>query len=120
LQVSNLKDAHLAHPTTAWWIKADGCDVVKGLFESHVEHRWAGDVDLNDGSLAKKHAAYIAIITLLDDILTGGTTMSNAQIILRNVNDELKFISSGMGNMYVSSKHALCTVKYQWHVYLNN
>ena len=35
---------------TWWWIKADGCDVVKGLWES-TKGEWSGDVDLNDDHL---------------------------------------------------------------------
>lgn len=35
---------------TWWWIKGDGCDVVKGICES-TRGEWSGDVDLNDGHL---------------------------------------------------------------------
>ena len=38
------------NPDSWWWIKGDGVDVVKGLWES-VKGEWAGDVDLNDGQL---------------------------------------------------------------------
>lgn len=38
------------NPDSWWWIKGDGVDVVKGLWES-VKGEWAGDVDLNDGML---------------------------------------------------------------------
>ena len=36
------------------WIKGDGTDVVKGLWES-VNREWAGDVDLNDGRLREQY-----------------------------------------------------------------
>ena len=32
-------------------MKADACDLTAGLRES-TEHKWSGDVDLGDGSLA--------------------------------------------------------------------
>ena len=35
-----------------WWIKADGCDLVKGLFES-TKGEWSGDVDLNSGNVLR-------------------------------------------------------------------
>ena len=38
------------NPDSWWWIKGDGIDIVKGLWES-VKGEWAGDVDLNDGQL---------------------------------------------------------------------
>ena len=37
-----------------WWIKGDGTDVSKGLWES-VSGEWAGDVDLNDGKLQQAY-----------------------------------------------------------------
>ena len=36
------------NPTARWWIKGDGTDVIKGLWQS-VTGEWSGDVDLNDG-----------------------------------------------------------------------
>ena len=33
------------NPDACWWIKGDGVDVVKGLFES-TKGIWSGDVDL--------------------------------------------------------------------------
>ena len=38
------------NPNARWWIKGDGTDVVKGLWES-VSGEWSGDIDLNDGKL---------------------------------------------------------------------
>jgi len=44
-------DEAAAHnPGAWWWLKADGCDVNKGLKES-AKLKWSGDVDLSDGSL---------------------------------------------------------------------
>ena len=48
-----------SHPTAWWWLKADGCDLVKGLKES-VKLQWSGDVDLNDGQLQKQYEEYVS------------------------------------------------------------
>ena len=45
-------------PSTKWWIKADGVDIVSGLSES-VTLEWSGDVDLNDGMVEKMHNTYL-------------------------------------------------------------
>ena len=50
LKIAVIERAATLNPDTWWWIKGDGVDVVKGLWES-VKGQWAGDVDLNDGEL---------------------------------------------------------------------
>ena len=44
-------------PDSWWWLKTDGCDIVKGLKES-TKLQWSGDVDLNDGSLQEQYETY--------------------------------------------------------------
>ena len=48
--MSILDEAARTHPHAWWWVKADGCDILKGLGES-VNLDWSGDVDMNDGKL---------------------------------------------------------------------
>lgn len=55
LLVKALKNAHESNPCGRWWIKADACDVCKGLRES-VKGKWAGD--LNDGELENCRSEY--------------------------------------------------------------
>ena len=45
------------HPGAWWWLKADGCDINKGLKES-AKLKWSGDVDLSDGSLQEQYDNY--------------------------------------------------------------
>ena len=45
-----LEKAKQSNPEGRWWIKADACDVRKGLRES-MRGVWAGDKDVDDGSL---------------------------------------------------------------------
>jgi hypothetical protein len=46
--------AKQAHPNATWWLKGDGVDVVKGLFES-TSGVWSGDVDLNNGEPGRQY-----------------------------------------------------------------
>ena len=48
--VTILDEALAANPFSTWWIKRDGCDIMKELNES-VSGRWNGDIDLNNGKL---------------------------------------------------------------------
>ena len=50
LKTAVIEKVATLNPDAWWWIKGDGVDVVKGLWES-VKGEWAGDVDLNDGKL---------------------------------------------------------------------
>ena len=46
-------EAARTNPDVWWWLKANGCDITKGLKES-VKLQWSGDVDLNDGALQEQ------------------------------------------------------------------
>ena len=50
--VEALKKAKECNPQGRCWIKADACDVRKGLRES-MRGIWAGDEDMGDGSLGR-------------------------------------------------------------------
>ena len=52
-----LDEATKSNSNTWWWLKADGCDLIKGLKESS-KMLWSGDVDLADGSLQKQYEKY--------------------------------------------------------------
>lgn len=43
-----------------WWIKADACDLRKGLRDESMRHEWAGDSDLGDGKLQALYQDYMA------------------------------------------------------------
>ena len=45
------------NPGVHWWLKGDGTDVVKGLWQS-TSGEWAGDVDLNDGRLQRQYSDF--------------------------------------------------------------
>jgi hypothetical protein len=53
-----LDKAATIHPSSWWWVKTDGVDVVPGLGES-MRMEWSGDVDLNDGALQQQYTSYM-------------------------------------------------------------
>jgi hypothetical protein len=94
-----LENLVAVNPGAWWWIKADGTDVVKGLWES-VKGKWEGDVDLNDGLLQSFRLDFeqrikwieglglehrMGIDTVLNDLLSG----------LEKISSDLEFIHTG-------------------------
>ncbi|XP_065917202.1 uncharacterized protein [Dysidea avara] len=57
VQGNVLDEAAKQNPDAWWWVKADGCDIIKGLKESS-RLEWSGDVDLGDGFLQDKYSNY--------------------------------------------------------------
>ena len=90
-----LDEAARCNPDAWWWLKADGCDIVKGLKES-AKQQWSGDIDLNDGSLQKKYESYIKRLEMAEVV---GKNMGNARKdladVLNDINKDLEFIQSG-------------------------
>ena len=62
-----LEEGKRVHPNAQWWIKADGCDLVEVLGES-VDGDWSGDVDLNDGEVARQHSEYTDRLSHIEDL----------------------------------------------------
>jgi len=48
--VQVLEELVSLNPNARWWIKGDGTDVIKGLWQSSTGE-WSGDADLYDGKL---------------------------------------------------------------------
>lgn len=98
MQTTVLDDAARAHPDSWWWLKADGCDITKGLMES-TKLQWSGDVDLNDGSLQKQYKAYRERLAFAAKLgLDGERTDVIGQLtqVLADISDDLDFIHSGI------------------------
>ena len=80
-----------------WWIKADACDVRKGLRES-MRGVWAGDEDLGDGSLQALFESYKARCTFVKSIgSTGrsGLVQTDARRLLSELDIDLEFLTAG-------------------------
>lgn len=52
-----MDEAARIHPSSWWWIKADGCDIVSGIGES-VSGQWSGDVNMDEDALKKCYEKY--------------------------------------------------------------
>lgn len=88
-----------ANPGAYWWIKGDGCDLVKGLYES-VAGVWSGDVDLNDGSLQRSFDEYKSKLSFISQIGLGSrqgkaTIKDDLSIIHKQVLSDKEFIIKG-------------------------
>lgn len=83
-----------------WWIKGDGTDVLKGLWES-VSGEWAGDVDLNDGKLQQAFEQHQDRIKWVKSIglQSQGTERIKQDLMKAQeiVSTEIAFVSNGMG-----------------------
>ena len=92
-----LKQAKETNPQGRWWIKADACDVRKGLRES-MRGTWAGDEDLGDGSLQALYANYKARCVFVKSVGTPersrliGRDVRKLQVELES---DLEFLTTG-------------------------
>ena len=99
LQTLLLDAAAKANPGAHWWIKGNGCDLVKGLCES-VAGVWSGDVDLNDGSLQRSFDEYKSKLSLISQIGLGSrwgraTIKDDLSTIHKQVLSDKEFIIKG-------------------------
>lgn len=90
---SVLDKAAEAHPNCWWWLKADGCDVTKGLMES-TTMQWSGDVDLNDGQLQEQYRAYKKRLSFVAGIGLEGDNVDALQFIFEEVSENVEYIHS--------------------------
>ena len=84
-----------------WWLKADGCDIVKGLKES-TKLQWSGDVDLADGALQKQYKAYQQRLDVTKAMgLKRESRVQDLTTALSSLSKDLEFVQSGMhSNMH--------------------
>ena len=82
-----LEKLNAVSPKTKWWVKGDGTDVVKGLWQS-VSGEWGGDTDLNDGKLQQ---TYDDLQKLLKWINSIGLNGSNVYCIKEDLQKALLF-----------------------------
>lgn len=88
--------AKQSNPDASWWVKGDGVDVVKGLFES-THGVWSGDVDLSDGKLEQK---FRNMCERLDFVNTLGlrerrdstVLINDLELLLQESKEDSKFI----------------------------
>ena len=80
---------------TWWWLKADGCDIIKGLKES-TKLQCSGDVDLADGSLQKQYEEYKKRLEKAKMIaLNRQLACKELEKVLLDIKEYLEFLHSG-------------------------
>ena len=80
-----------------WWIKADACDLRKGLRES-VKGKWAGDEDLGDGvleSLQKEYEQRRAFVRSLGLGHREGHLQEDLHLLLYAIEADITFLRNG-------------------------
>jgi len=98
IQTKILEKLAESNPDVYWWLKGDGTDVVKGLWQS-ASGEWAGDVDLNDGKLQQQYRKYklrmeeIDSIGLNKPLAETRFKLSHELVVVRN---DLEFVFQGV------------------------
>ena len=93
--MSVLDEAAAHNPGAWWWLKADGCDVNKGLKES-AKLKWSGDVDLSDGSLQEQYDQYKQRLERAGAVgLDKGSMVQDLTCVVKEVSEDLDFLQSG-------------------------
>jgi hypothetical protein len=96
IQFCMLDMAAKAHPDSYWWIKGDGCDLIKGLCQS-VSGVWSGDVDLDDGSLKKQYLDFCQRFAAVDKISMNTEDLKASLILERSqVTDDVTFLTKAL------------------------
>ena len=95
LQTEALETAKKSNPQGRWWIKADACDVRKGLRESMIG-KWAGDEDLGDKALQSLFAEYTSRCKLVKALKSGGKSIKeDCESLYSSFNEDSKFLEHG-------------------------
>ena len=85
-----------ANQDSWWWLKADGCDVLKGLKES-TRLEWSGDVDLADGSIQKQHEKYKQRLDHAGKVgLNRTSATTELEEVLTDLKKDLEFLHSSI------------------------
>ena len=93
-----IEEAAKSHPNSWWWLKADGCNLNKGLKES-ARGQWSGDVDLNDGSLQKQYESYKTRLEVAAKVgLKGGKegALKDLNVVKDEISKDIQYVTTGM------------------------
>lgn len=111
LQMEALRQAAASNPNGRWWIKADACDVRKGLRES-VRGAWAGDQDLGDDYVQQLYQQYKTDCSFIKE-LTAPTklnfSLTEFQKLQSLLESNVEFLSSGVAQAKISYEKVLQT-----------
>lgn len=92
-----LKQAHKSISNGRWWIKADACDVQRGLRES-MHGIWEGDEDFGDGLLQQLYTEYKSRKSAVDSLGTAKRltlVCADLEKIKKDVCADFEFLTKG-------------------------
>jgi hypothetical protein len=104
-----LDEAVKHHPDTWWWLKADGCDLVKGLSES-MKGVWSGDVNLDDGKLEQQYKQYQDRLSLIMSIKLSSNRdelLGQLTSILCQLKEDVVYLLSGNLHSFMQSTKSI-------------
>ena len=91
-----LRQAQRSNPSGHWWMKADACDVRKGLRES-MRGEWSGDEDLGSGKLNEMYKEYQSRCTAVKNFGKHLTTiMNDCKTLMEQLTDDVYFLVVGI------------------------
>ena len=93
-QTEALEIGKKSNPHGRWWIKADACDVRKGLRESMVG-KCAGDEDLRDKSLQSLFNEYTTRCKLVKNLTAGKSIKDDCETLTSLLSEDSQFLESG-------------------------
>ncbi len=93
-----MKEAHEKYPQGRWWIKADACDLRKGLCES-LRGEWSGDKDTGNGELKKMHEEYKEKKKTVKNLkVRSGDFNQTVLDIKKYLESDVSFLQNGLKN----------------------
>ena len=100
-QLNVLDEAAKSNPGAWWWLKANGCDINKGLKET-TRLQWSGDVDLGDRALQKQFQSYKLHLQMVKKLSARmESAAEDLRAVLSSVNEDVEFIQAGMYMLHV-------------------
>lgn len=85
-------------------MKADGCDLISGLSES-TRGVWTGDVDFNDGVLAKQYQKYNDRLHAIKNLqLTNANLCHDLENEYQELKQNLEFLRKGKDQIWNTIK----------------
>jgi hypothetical protein len=98
IQKKLLKEAHERSPKGRWWIKADACDLRKGLCES-LRGEWSGDKDTGDGEVKKIHDEYRTKEKRVKNLQVGSDNFLKTLLnVKKDLECDVSFLQKGLEN----------------------
>jgi hypothetical protein len=85
------------NPNACWWLKMDGCDLVKGIGES-VDQVWTGDVDLADGVLQEQHTCYLDRLEFTTNFGLKNSVAGDVALCEVQFADDYSFVTTSKSN----------------------